>query len=297
MSYDDIIVPELLPPSEDGVFKTLMTHPDAKPVLRDVVESYLGVPVVNVEVRNVELPISDISEKRERFDVNCTVDDGTQFEIEMQSEAISGDSISNNHDIVKSRAVYHLCDLHSGQSGRNIRYDKLMRSYQMTFCDYTIFTDYDNFVRRFDFRDENGAPLSDMVGIIFVELSKLESVKKKPVDTMTGEEMWALFLAYGSDPVHKDLFDKMIAAREEIEMARTVLQTISRDENERARFRARRKFQMDMEHSLIVSREEGEVAARITIARNLLAAGDSVEKVVNVTGLTRNEVESLQAPN
>ena len=79
MPYDEIIVPELLPPSEDGVFKTLMTPPDAKPVLRDVVESYLRFPVVNVEVRNAELAIADINEKRERFDVNCTVDDGRRI--------------------------------------------------------------------------------------------------------------------------------------------------------------------------------------------------------------------------
>ena len=54
MRYDDFIVPEILPPYEDGVFKTLMTHPEAKPVLRDVVESFLRFPVVNVEVRNDE---------------------------------------------------------------------------------------------------------------------------------------------------------------------------------------------------------------------------------------------------
>ena len=92
MPYDDFIVPELLPPSEDGVFKTLLTHPDAKPVLRDVVESFLRFPVVKVEVRNVELPISDINEKRERFDVNCAIDDGSQLDVEMQSEAMTGDS-------------------------------------------------------------------------------------------------------------------------------------------------------------------------------------------------------------
>ena len=59
MPYEDIVVPELLPPSEDGVFKTLLTHPDAKPILRDVVESYLRFPVVKVEVRNVEMHIAD----------------------------------------------------------------------------------------------------------------------------------------------------------------------------------------------------------------------------------------------
>ena len=71
MPYDDFIVPELLPPYEDGVFKTLMTHPEAKPVLRDVVENFLRFPVIKVEVRSIELPISDINEKRERFDVSC----------------------------------------------------------------------------------------------------------------------------------------------------------------------------------------------------------------------------------
>ncbi|MCL1918980.1 MAG: hypothetical protein FWG14_11795 [Peptococcaceae bacterium] len=38
---NNIIIPELLPPYEDGIFKSLLTHPEAKPVLRDVVESYL----------------------------------------------------------------------------------------------------------------------------------------------------------------------------------------------------------------------------------------------------------------
>ena len=119
----------------------------------------------------------------------------------------------------------------------------------------------------------------------------------KPAEAMTGEELWCLFLAYGSDPKYAWLFDKMTAVRGEIKMARELLQTISRDEDERVRFRARRKFQMDMEHSLIVARDEGETAKAIAIARNLLATGDTVEKIANVTGLTRDEVEGLRVAN
>jgi hypothetical protein len=51
------------------VFRTLLSHPDAKPVLRDFIASILNISVTDVEVRNTELPISDIDEKRERFDV------------------------------------------------------------------------------------------------------------------------------------------------------------------------------------------------------------------------------------
>lgn len=118
--YNNIIVPEILPPSEDGVFKTLLTHPEAKPVLRDVVESYLRFPVVNVEVKNTELPISNINEKHERFDVNCTIDDGSQLDLEMQAEAMKGDSFPTNHQIIKSRSIYYLTDLHSSQDGRSV---------------------------------------------------------------------------------------------------------------------------------------------------------------------------------
>ena len=45
MYESDIELSELLPPYKDGVFKTLMTHPDAKPILRDVIESFLRIPV------------------------------------------------------------------------------------------------------------------------------------------------------------------------------------------------------------------------------------------------------------
>ena len=188
MLYDESTIPELLPPHEDGVFKSLLTREEASPVLRDIVESFLRFPVKSVTVRNVELPITDINEKRERFDVNCKVDDGSQLCVEMQADQMPGDSICSGHRKVKSRAMYYLCGLHAKQPGRGISYENLMRSYQMTFCGYTVFPDRDNFVSRFSFRDENSVELSDSLGIIFIELTKLGEVIKKPVNTMTGEE-------------------------------------------------------------------------------------------------------------
>ena len=79
---------------------------------------------------------------------------------------MSGDSLKTSHKIVKARAIYHLCDLHSSQEGRNIRYDKLLRSFQMTFCGYTLFPERESFISRFSFKDENGMELSDAVGIM-----------------------------------------------------------------------------------------------------------------------------------
>jgi hypothetical protein len=106
ISDKEFTIPELLPPSEDGVFKTLLTHPDAKPILRDIISSILEIPVVDVEVKNTELPISDIGEKRERLDVNCRIDGGIQADVEMQTEPMQGDSTAGGHTTLKSRAIY-----------------------------------------------------------------------------------------------------------------------------------------------------------------------------------------------
>ena len=133
-----------------------------------------------------------------------------------------------------------------------------------------MFRERENFVSRFSFRDEHGVELSDAVGIIFVELTKLDKVIKKPVELMTGEEIWSVFLAYASDPKYRNLLDKMVLARREIKMATELLQTISTDEIERARFRSRRIFRMDMEHSIIAARDEGKIEGKMASAKKML---------------------------
>jgi len=256
-----------------------------------VIESFLHYPVKNVQVRNAELPIANIKEKRERFDVNCSIDDGTQVEVEMQSQTMKGDNQAINHKIIKDRSIYYLCDLHSKQAGHGVRYDKLLRSFQVTFCGYTIFPKCKDFISRFSFRDDKGNELSNAVGIIFIELSKLNDIIKKPVEDMTGEEQWSLFFAYGGEVNYINLINGLGKARSEIKMASELLSTISQDENERARFRARWKSERDAEHDRAVVRDERSAE----IAKNMLINGEPIEKIVLYTGLTAKEINDLQA--
>lgn len=62
---------DILPPSDDRLFKLILTSPDAKPVLMDLISSIIKRSVVGVEVRNNEIPPNDTEEKAQRFDVNC----------------------------------------------------------------------------------------------------------------------------------------------------------------------------------------------------------------------------------
>jgi len=82
--------------------------------------------------------------------------------------------------------------------------------------------------------------------------------------------------------------------KEEIRMAVDLLQTISRDENERARFRSRRMFQMDMDHNLIAARDEGRDEKAIEIAKKMLSRNRPIDEIVEDTGLTYEEVEGFK---
>ena len=77
-------------------------------------------------------------------------------------------------------------------------------------------------------------------------------------------------------------------------MANELLQTISNDDTERARFRSRRMYRMDTEHNLIAARDEGEIRKAIAITKNMLDNGEPIEKIIKYTGLTREEVENLR---
>ena len=154
---------DILPPSDDRIFKTLLTHPDAKRVLMDIVSTVIERPVLNVEVRNNEPPKMDVDEKAERLDVNCTVDGGDQIDVEMHSSPIK--EVDDKHSNFINKSIYYLTDLHSSQTSKGMKYYELVRTYQITFCGYTVFTEWSDFVNRFSLRRPTGEQISDQINI------------------------------------------------------------------------------------------------------------------------------------
>jgi hypothetical protein len=82
----------------------------------------------------------------------------------------------------------------------------------------------------------------------------------------------------------------MIAEKSpQVEKAVVCLMELSSDERTRLLYESRQKMDWDNQ-----ARERG---ALMSVAKNLLSVGDSIEKIISVTGLTREEVEGLQADN
>jgi predicted transposase/invertase (TIGR01784 family) len=281
---------EILPPYDDRLFKAIMTAPKAKPTLLFLAPEIVKRPVVNVLVRNTELPVEDIDEKVERFDVNCQIDDDAQADIEMQGSRMKEEK-DGNHNNLRARSIYNLCDLHSSQPSKGKSYDKLIQTYQVMFCNYTVFPGRSGFINTFSMRhDEDNELLHNSVQAMFVELTKLDEVLKKPVEQMTNMEMFSIFLKYAENPNYREIVNKVIESKEGLAVAGEVLMSISKDERERAIFRNRRIALADRESDKVTVER---IKAK-SIAKNLLDMDMSIEKITTATGLTREEVENLR---
>ena len=69
---------------------------------------------------------------------------------------------------------------------------------------------------------------------------------------------------------------------------------ISQDEKERAVLRSRKKFEMDIASDMATAEDRGAKRKALTIAKNMLAYGDPINKIVDITGLTYDEIENLR---
>jgi len=248
---------DILPPSDDRIFKILLTHPDAKQVLMDIISAVIEQTVVDVRIRANEVPAMDVDEKNQRFDVNCTIDTGEQVDVEMHS--YRQDELGETNTNFVNKYVYYLTDLHSSQESKGKNYRKLVKTYQITFCMYNVLPLLPDYVNWFSLRNSNAYQLTDQINMVIIELDKIKKLLKKPVEELTSFEKWTLFFRFAQEPVQRSRINDIIGDKEEIGMAAALLQEISRDENERARLRSRRMYEMDQVSNILTAEERGEI--------------------------------------
>ena len=283
---------EILPPSDDRVFKLILSSPENKLALMDLISATIGRRVIDVVVRNNEIPPGDTKEKAERLDINCKIDDGTQVDLEMQASYI--EEMSGEHYNIIGKSIYYLCDLHSSQPSKGKSYDELAQTYQVTFCSYTVFSEMPEFVNAFSMRhDITNELLSDTIHVIYIELSKLDNILKKSVEDMTDLEKWAVFFRYANIPEYREIVNRVIETKEALQMAGNQLMSVSKDERERAIFRSRRMYQSDQDSNIATAESRGEQRKAFDIAMNMLADGEPFERIERYTGLTEAEIRAL----
>jgi hypothetical protein len=76
-------------------------------------------------------------------------------------------------------------------------------------------------------------------------------------------------------------------------MASRVLVTISRDEKEQARLMSEFKYEVDTQSRILNAELRGERKGKLEIAKALKDTGESVDRIILVTGLSFDEIAKL----
>jgi predicted transposase/invertase (TIGR01784 family) len=294
-----VIIPpdaDILPPSDDHIFKTLLTHPNAKPVLISVVAAAIERNVLDVTVINNELPGIDVNEKKERLDVNCAIDGGDQVDVEMQCSHVEADTLFDSLSFI-NKSIYYLTDLHSSQKSKGVLYRNLVRTYQVTFCGYRVFPQWPDFVSRFSLRRPNGEQVSDQINMVVVEMDKLGERLNYPVENISSLEAWAMFFNFVDKPAYRGLINNLITSKKELYMATELLMEISKDDRERAIMRSRRMYETDRFNELQLAEDKGiakgQQKRNADIVKHMHSEGFSLADIVRATKLSEKEVNDI----
>jgi len=287
--YED----DIINPCWDNVFKAIFTKdtPESRGALEYLLSAIIGRVLTVLMITANEPPVESMGERQIRYDITCKLDNGDLCNIEMTLSPDSSEPV---------RLEYYSCKLFTNQDirGKDKSYSDLKHSYQIALLVNASMYDDDVFVHNFKYYDEtNRISLSGRSRIITIELAKLEQIAKKPVMEMTALERWAVFFRYTPDKEKRELINEIIKVEEGIAMGAQVLLTISKDERERARLTSEYKFAVDLQSRVVDAGRAGETRRAFAMARNMLADGESVDKIMRYTELTHEEVESLQNKN
>ncbi|UKS26562.1 Rpn family recombination-promoting nuclease/putative transposase [Paenibacillus sp. HWE-109] len=288
-----------LDPKVDFVFKRIFGVEENKDVLLDFLNVTLREseprPLTDIHILNPYIDKNALHDKQSILDIHARTADGKQVNIEIQ--------LFNRYDIEK-RTLYYWSKMYASQLEEGQKYKELKKTITINILNFK-FIPNDRYYNLFHLREDHmGLVLTDHIEIHFMELPKLEEQKVRISDKLV---KWLLFLKGVDKP---EVWEEISMNEPALQKAMDTLEFLSQNEEARRLYEMRQKALHDEASMLDGAREEGRQEgmqkgmqkgieegmhkSRIEIAKNLLGIGIDVAKVIEATGLTKDEVQRLK---
>ena len=267
---------EFLSPRNDLVFKLLFGDERSTEQLTDFLKSVLRIPHDEYDYLTIVDPHLLPEYKGGKLgiiDVKLHTKSGKIINIEIQVDPMPQ---------MRERVIFYDAKMVTEQLGTSENYEQIKKVISIVITDYPLIKESQKYHHRFTLYDqENNVEFSDTIEIHTLELPKLPSNED-------GTPLW-VWMKFLDARTEEDL--EMIAQKNpQVQRAVIRLKELSADERTRMLYEAREKERRD-----IYAREKGAVKqAQLDFARNLLKRSRPVEEIIEDTGLTYAEVESLQ---
>ena len=133
--------------------------------------------------------------------------------------------------------------------------------------------------------------LTDDLELRIIEIPKAEKILNK--DKYNKIAQWLMFF----DNPNTERVEEIMKENEEVKKANSVLYEMSEDEKLQRLAELREKWDLDERSALGHAKEdgiiEGEKKAKIEIAKKMKAKGNTIEEIIELTGLSIEEIEKL----
>jgi predicted transposase/invertase (TIGR01784 family) len=285
----------ILPPTDDWVFKMLFGDERNKSFLINLLKSLVGLPDEEYELTFLDTHLKQEAEEDKLgiLDVKVRTKTGKVINIEIQVNPLK--HIGERISFYKSKLIVE-------QIGKGGRYDVIQRVICICITDFIIFDKENDYLNDFYFMNpKNGLCFKGIPEEIYtLELPKVPAVS----DGSSGWD-WMQFLR----AKRKEEFEMVAAQNTEIRKAVNMLFELSADDKVRAEYEMRLKARLDrnsflheareegmekgLEKGMKKGREEGRQKEKEEIARNLKALGIPIEKIAQGTGLTEQQIKEL----
>ncbi len=266
---------------------------------RKMLSAVIGRTVTDTTVLNPEILPTRLDGKFPRLDIHCRLDDGSEVDVEIQNSMYQDDQVR--------RSIYYAASLTRNALTSGDQYALLPHVYQIQFMDFTVVRDDRRLHHTYLFKErEDNAELSDIVQIHYIELPKIAESLRKPADELSELEFWVMLIMAHEKQKAWQLISTLAARKEEMDMARALLDTMSRDRQEwenqfgyerfvhdcisREQYAYTRGERQGVQQGL----EQGEHRRALKDARRMLQDKLSVELAAKYTGLSAEEVQELQ---
>ena len=279
--------------TNDYAFKRLLGSEENKPLLQDLLECILDLTpqqVLDLEFMDKELTKEEFSDKPGILDVKLKLADGTVIDIEIQA--------SWNASFVK-RTLFYWAKMYTADFKAGESYDKLHRCIAINIIADGVRLN-DAIHSEYLLQEKTvHTILTDVLEIHFLDLQAAKKAKEEgKADGKRGQLInWLRFIGATNKKERA-----MIATMSPVlQILNEKIDVLTLSPTERKLYESRMKLKSDIttisetQFSAGVERglAEGSRQKALETARNLLVIGLSIENIAKATGLTVQEVETL----
>ena len=271
----------------DIIFKAFFSRKGNEIFLIDFLEALLNIKIDSIKIKEeVNIEQLSVDEKGGRLDLQAKLNDGIIVNIELQ--------MKNNYDI-EERTTLYSTKISSREAGRGTDYKNIDKIIMINILGYNLL-EFEAYISETVIVLDKHRDYEMLKGIkwYFIELPKF---RKKNPDLNNKMDQWICCI----DDSNKGAVKMAENNNEVLKKARKELDYLTGDEAVRRLAELRDKWEMDDFFIKKRAREEGERAGekrgekreKKEIAKNLLKMGIDTSKVIEATGLKKEEVEKL----